>query len=134
MTVCYLGIGTNVGNRYKNITRSLKKVNRLKGTHIVKVSGIFRTKPVGGPKGQKQFFNAAIKIDTTLLPYELLRRLKEIEQSLGRKDALRWGPRVIDLDILFFGNRRIHSKRLTVPHARVFARDFVKKPLSEIIW
>lgn len=134
MTISYLGIGSNIGDRHKTITRAIEKIGRLKGTQVIKTSGIYRTSPVGGPKGQGFFLNAAVKVDTKLSVGELLREIKSLERSLGRKKAVRWGPRVIDVDILFFGDKQVRSKRLCVPHARVFVRDFVKGPLSEIIW
>lgn len=133
MTVCYLGIGSNLGDRRKNIKLALGKIRALKDTRIVKISKIIETRPVGGPPGQGKFLNAAMKAETKLSPKMLLKELKIIEKSLGRTDTLRWGPRVIDLDILFYGNKSINTKNLIIPHPRVFERDFVTRPLSEII-
>lgn len=133
MTVCYLGIGSNLGNRRKNIKLALEKINALKDTIIIKSSRMIETSPVGGPSGQGKFLNAALKIKTKLPPLILLNRLKKIEKELGRTDTVRFGPRTIDLDILFYGDRLINKKSLIVPHPRMFERDFVMKPLSEII-
>jgi len=88
---------------------------------------------VGGPAGQPDFLNAAVKIDTRLSPCSLLSRLKGIEKQLGRKKGVRFGPREIDLDILLYSDKVIKSKRLTVPHPRMFMRDFVIKPLEQIL-
>jgi len=133
MTICYLGIGSNVGNRLKNIILAIKKINTLKGTRIIKVSKIIETRPIGGPQGQGKFLNAALKIKTNRSPLMLLKSLKIIEKELGRKKTVRYGPRVIDLDILFYGNKIINRKELRVPHPKIFEREFVIKPLLEII-
>lgn len=133
MPVCYLGIGSNLGDKRKNLKSALKKINNLKSTKILKVSRFFNTKPEGGPKGQPDFLNGVIKIRTSLSPFELLKNLKKIEESLGRKKTVRNGPREIDLDILLYSDRIIKNKRLTIPHPRMFKRKFVKKPLWEVL-
>ena len=133
MVTCYLGIGSNLGDREKFIKLAIKKINALKGTKIIKVSKIIETKPIGGPKGQGKFLNAALKIKTNTSPLVLLKGLKSIEKELGRVKTVSYGPRVIDLDILFYGNRIINRKDLKVPHPKIFEREFVIKPLLEII-
>jgi len=134
MVTCYLGIGSNLGNRKKNITLALGKIKRLKDTKLIRASKFIQTDPVGGPAGQGKFLNAAAKISTVLLPTTLLKELKKIEVSLGRpaKHA-RWDARTIDLDILFYGNKIVKRKNLVIPHPRIFERDFVVKPLLEVI-
>ncbi|MCX5697287.1 MAG: 2-amino-4-hydroxy-6-hydroxymethyldihydropteridine diphosphokinase [Candidatus Omnitrophica bacterium] len=134
MTVSYLSIGSNLGDRHQNIKSAIKKIKSLKGTHILKISRIIETEPVGGPAGQKRFLNACLKIDTKFSPRSLLHKLEIIERQLGRKNTVRWGARTMDLDILFYGNKVIRQKDLTIPHKRLFKRDFVLEPLSEIIW
>lgn len=134
MTVCYLGLGSNLQDKRKNIRRALKLMRGMPGTRLLKVSALYDTKPVGGPAGQPDYVNAAVKIQTGLSCPELLVRLKSIERKLGRVKGVRWGPRIIDLDILFFGNKRFNSATLKVPHPRIFVRKFVTDPLSEIIW
>jgi 2-amino-4-hydroxy-6-hydroxymethyldihydropteridine diphosphokinase len=134
MVICYLGIGSNLGNRRKNISLALQKINRLKGIEILKISKIIQTFPVGGPRGQRKFLNAALKIKTKFNPATLLKKLQIIEQELGRpKRHPLCGPRTIDLDILFYGDRIIRRKNLEVPHPRIFAREFVIRPLLEVI-
>lgn len=133
MAICYLGIGTNLGNRRKNIKLAVKKINALKDTRVLKKSGIIETSPVGPTNKQRNYLNAALKIETKFPPENLLKKLKKIENDLGRAKTARFGPRIIDLDILLYGQRIIQSKTLTIPHPRMFARDFVIKPLSEII-
>ncbi|MDD5432919.1 MAG: 2-amino-4-hydroxy-6-hydroxymethyldihydropteridine diphosphokinase [Candidatus Omnitrophica bacterium] len=133
MAICYLGVGTNLGNKRKNINLSIKKINALKETKVLKVSKLIETKPVGGPVSQGKFLNAAIKIKTKFPPAILLQKLKIIEIELGRKKTVRWGPRVIDLDILLYDDLVLNSKELCIPHPRMLEREFVLKPLLEII-
>lgn len=132
MSICYLGIGSNLGDRAKNIKLAIKKINALRGTKVIKISGIIETKPVGGPTRQPKFLNACLKIKTNFSPMRLLEKLKEIESGLGRTRSLRYGPRIIDLDILLYDDKIINSNRLKVPHLKMFERDFVIKPLLEI--
>jgi len=133
MTICYLGVGTNLGNRRKNIKLAVQKINSLKDTRVLKKSEIIETFPVGGRVKQRSYLNAALKIRTKFSPMNLLKKLKKIENDLGRVKTSRFGPRVIDLDILFYGDMTLRSKQLTIPHPRMFSRDFVIQPLSEII-
>lgn len=133
MNICYLGVGTNLGDRHKNIKTAIKEINALSNTKVIKTSKLIETKPQGGPLNQNDFLNGALKINTKLSPAVLLKQLKRIERSLGRKKTVRNGPRVIDLDILLYGDKIIDTKRLIVPHPRMFERDFVITPLSEII-
>lgn len=132
MAICYLGIGSNLGDRRKNIKSAIKEINALKDTRVVKASKIIETDPVGGPKGQPKFLNAALKIATRLPPPALLKNLKKIEKGIGRKKTVRYGPRAIDLDILFYADKIINRKDLKVPHPKIFEREFVLKPLLEI--
>jgi 2-amino-4-hydroxy-6-hydroxymethyldihydropteridine diphosphokinase len=133
MVTCYLGIGSNLGNRRKNIRLAIQKIRTLKNTELLKISGIIESKPMGGPKNQGKFLNAAIKIKTNLTPLLLLKKLKKIEIELGRTKTVHYGPRTIDLDILFYGDRIINKKNLKIPHLKLFEREFVTKSLLEII-
>ena len=133
MVTCYLGIGSNLGNRGKNIRLAIQKIRALKNTELLKASEIIETKPMGGPRNQNKFLNAAIKIKTNLTPFLLLKKLKKIEIELDRTKTLRYGPRVIDLDILFYGDKIINRNNLKIPHPKVFKREFVIRPLLEII-
>ena len=133
MVVCYIGTGSNLGNRLENLRVAVKKVNSLKNTKVLKSSRIIQTKPLGGPRRQPEFLNAVLKIRTKLSALLLLKSLKAIEKELGRKKSVRFGPRVIDLDILLYGDKIIETKDLVVPHPRIFERDFVLRPLLEII-
>ncbi|MCX5695097.1 MAG: 2-amino-4-hydroxy-6-hydroxymethyldihydropteridine diphosphokinase [Candidatus Omnitrophica bacterium] len=133
MVTCYLGVGSNLGNRRKNIKEAVRKINLLKNTRVLKQSRLILTNPVGGPGGQPKFLNAAFKIKTGLTPFGLLKALKNIEKQLGRLTSVRNGPRKIDLDILLYGDKIIDRKGLIIPHPRLFTRDFVIRPLIEVI-
>ena len=133
MVVCYLGVGSNLGDRRKNIRLAIKKINNLKTTKVIKSSRIIETRPIGGPSGQVNFLNAALKIRTGLSPFLLLKELKSIEKKLGRRKTVRYGPRTIDLDILFYADKIIKRNGLEIPHPRIFEREFVLRPLLEVI-
>lgn len=133
MVTSYIGIGSNLGDRKKNIEISLQKIKRLPHTSLLKVSKIIETLPVGGPSGQGKFLNAALKIKTGISPLVLLKNLKKIEKELGRVKGVRNGPRTIDLDILLYGTGNINKKGLRIPHEKMYEREFVLRPLREIL-
>ena len=123
-----------MGNRKNNIKLALQKINRIKDTRIIEVSKIIESEPLGGPAKQGKFLNACLKIKTSLAPLTLLNKLKKIEAQLGRPiKHSRFGPRTIDLDILFYGDKIINRKELKIPHPRILERKFVLKPLLEIL-
>jgi len=133
MVTCYLGIGSNLGDRRKNISFAIKKIGALEKTKVIKASRIIETKPVGGPRKQGNFLNTVLKIRSDILPLTLHKKLQKIEKELGRTKAVRNGPRTIDLDILLYGDRIIKSKDLRVPHPKMLERGFVLRPLYELI-
>jgi len=133
MAIVYIALGSNVGNRRKNIKLAIKKISSLKSTKVIRASRFIQTLPIGGPRLQQKFLNAAVKISTSFRPFDLLKKLKKIELCLGRVKTVRNGPRIIDLDILLYEDKVINKKGLTIPHPRMFNRDFVIKPLSEVI-
>lgn len=128
--LAYIGLGTNLGDRELNLRRALV---RLEALGPVRASSFRETDPVG-VTDQPKFLNAAAELATDLPPRELLERLLEIERELGRDRATerRWGPRVIDLDLLLFGEEAINEPGLTVPHPRLADRRFVLEPLCEL--
>ena len=131
--ICYVALGSNLGDRRSNIINAIRMLSGLQKTKVLKQSKLITTDPVGGPSGQPKFLNAAVKIGTALSPKDLLKSLKIIEQDLGRKKRVRNGPREIDLDILFYGDKIIRAKGLKIPHPFIFKREFVIKPLIEVI-
>ena len=130
MAIVYLGLGSNLNNRENNIQRAFVELEK-NNIQILKRSSIIETDPLGGPP-QGKFLNAVIKIKTSLSPQDLLTLSKSIEQKLGRTETVVNGPRIIDIDILFYNEERIHTPQLTIPHPRMLERDFVMKPLKEI--
>ncbi len=127
----YLGIGSNLGNRNKNIKTAVKKLGGIEGIEVTRVSSLIETEPEGGPR-QNRFLNGAIEIKTKLPPHELLKHLKRIEKELGRVATVKNGPRPIDLDILLYGDEKINSPGLKIPHPRMHKREFVMRPLKEL--
>ncbi len=133
MYTCYIGVGANLGDRRINIKSAIRKITALKKTKVIKVSKLIRSDPIGGPPGQGEFLNGVLKIKTGLCPLTLLKKLKKIERELGRIKTIPNGPRAIDLDILLCADKIINTKELTIPHPRMFFRDFVIKPLLEVM-
>ncbi len=127
--VVFIGVGANLGPVRENFTRALRSIEKC--ARVVAVSSLYESDPVG-PQDQPKFTNAVVKIETELSPLELLDHLKTIEREIGRKKTKRWGPRVIDLDIIFYGDLVISTDSLVIPHPRAHERRFVLEPLLEI--
>jgi len=129
MATAYLSLGSNLGHREANLASALKMLGREART--LKVSSLYETEPVGY-KAQPWFLNCACSVETDLSPQALLKLAKTIEKGLGRKPALRFGPRLIDIDILFYDDLILDSPDLVIPHPRLAERAFVLVPLKEI--
>ena len=114
------------------INTAIKRLEESQDIRVDKVSPLYETEPVGGPP-QGKFLNGVIRVETDLSPRELLDRLKRIEDTLGRKRDIKNGPRTIDLDILTFGDIHIQEEDLVIPHPRMNERDFVKRPLNDLL-
>jgi len=125
-----IGLGSNVGKRSKNMDEAISLLSSHPRITVLEKSHFYITSPVG--PFQRDFINSAVKIKTTLKPVELLAELKVIEAAMGRKKTTKWGPRLIDLDIIFYGGRKVKSKILTVPHKEAHKRLFVMLPVSEL--
>jgi len=130
MAVVYIGIGSNLGNREKNCLRAIELLEK-RGIPVKKKSSTYETEP-WGIKDQPRFINMVIEVETFFEPEELLRILEEVEREVGRGVAFKWGPRIIDLDILLFDNIFLKEDNLEIPHPLMDKRDFVLKPLCEI--
>ena len=130
MPIVYLGLGSNLGDRAKNIDAALRLLNDA-GIRTVKMSSIIETDPVGGPP-QGLFFNAVLKAETDLGPFELLRAIHAIEAGLGRVRTVKDGPRTIDVDILMYDELVLNAPELVIPHPRMRERAFVMEPLREV--
>lgn len=127
----YIALGSNVGDKLKNINSALKEIKNNPDCELVTLSSIYETGPYGYTK-QENFLNAAAEISTNLDLVSLFGFLKSIEEKLGRLKTIKWGPRVIDIDILFYNNIIYNDNVITVPHKGIPERDFVLVPLSEI--
>jgi 2-amino-4-hydroxy-6-hydroxymethyldihydropteridine diphosphokinase len=130
MSTVYIGIGSNLGNRQKNCLRAIELLEK-RGIIIKERSTMYETEP-WGIKDQPKFINMVVEIETVLNPNELLRILKDVEKKVGRKESLKWGPRIIDLDILLVDDIIINEDNLKIPHPLMHKRDFVLQPLCEI--
>ncbi len=127
----YIGLGSNLSNPKKQVQLALKHINCLPKTRVMTISSLYETKPMG-VLNQPDFINQVISIKTNLTALALLKALKSIENIMGRVHIERWGPRIIDCDILLYGDLMIESDRLTIPHAGLKKRAFVLYPLAEI--
>jgi len=131
MAVAFIGIGSNLGDRASNIRRAVEIMSENRKIDVISVSNLYETEPVG-VKDQPDFLNCVVKIETELAPRELLKTLKGVEARIGRRPGPRWGPRRIDLDILFYGDLTLNEDDLVIPHPRAHERLFVLMPLFEI--
>ena len=127
----YIGIGSNLGNPEENCTKAIEKISSIKDIKIISKSSFYQTEPIGGVQ-QDWFVNSAIEIETDLSPENLLSVLLSLELAMGRTRKEKWGPRLIDLDLLFYGNLVLDNKDLTLPHPEIQNRKFVLIPMSEI--
>ena len=130
MTVVYLGLGSNLGTRARNLSAARRRL-RQKGVRIQRQSRVIETRP-WGVTDQPRFLNQVVKAEWDGSPRELLRAAKAVEREGGRVATRHWGPRVIDVDILLFGDERVDTPDLVIPHPRIGERDFVVRSLAEL--
>ena len=130
-TLAYIGVGANLGDREAGIFTALRALDALPTIKVVQASSLYETAPVG-VTDQPLFLNGVAAVRTSLAPRGLLDVLLDIENKMGRVRTLRWGPRVIDLDLLLYGDVRVAEPGLDVPHPRLRERGFVLVPLAEI--
>ena len=130
--IAYISVGSNIGNKLENCKKGVDSLIRSDSVTLKARSPYYKTDPVDY-LNQDWFINYIIKIETSLNPFELLKRLKSIQKDAGRvSDAIRFGPRILDLDIILFDDKVINSENLTIPHPRMHKRRFVLKPLCDI--
>ena len=127
----YIGLGGNIGDVLGNMHAALKTLNMHKHISVKAISNIYKTPP-WGIKEQDWFLNACASVETTLSAQELLRECLDAEKALKRVRDIRWGPRTIDLDVLFFCNQQINEDNLQVPHPRIHERAFVLMPMADL--
>lgn len=129
--ISFIGLGTNIGSREKNLNKALQLLTNDGSLTLLDSSSIYETDPVGY-LDQDPFLNMIVKVKTSLNPEQLLNKCQQIEKICGRKREIRWGPRIIDLDILLYNQENIETKNLSIPHPRMIERAFVLIPLLEI--
>ena len=131
-TLAYIGLGSNLSEPIKQVQAAINAIPHISHSSVVKVSSLYLSKPMG-PQDQDDYINAVLALETSLSAIELLDALQAIENEAGRvrKDN-RWGARILDLDILLYGNETINNPRLTIPHYGMKEREFVLQPLAEI--
>jgi len=129
MAVVFLGLGTNLGSRAENLTAAREQLAAK--LRVLRASSVYETEPWGF-REQPAFLNQVLQVETDLSPARLLRYLKRLERQLGRTKSFRYGPRLIDIDILFYAQLVINTRRLQIPHPRLPERAFVLVPLAEI--
>lgn len=132
MTLAFIALGSNQASPLEQVAQALDALATLAHSRVVATSSFYRTKPLG-PQDQPDYLNAAVALETTLTPEELLTHTQriELEQGRVRKDE-RWGPRTLDLDIMLFGSQILNTPQLTVPHYDMKNRAFMLVPLLEI--
>ncbi|SCG96447.1 MULTISPECIES: 2-amino-4-hydroxy-6-hydroxymethyldihydropteridine diphosphokinase [unclassified Romboutsia] len=131
MNISYLGLGTNMGDRLGYILKACELIDTHENVKITKKSKIYETK-AWGYTDQADFLNVCLEVQTNLDEYELLNLCQDIEQKLNRKRIIRWGPRTIDVDILFFNDKISNDENLLLPHPRIQDRAFVLIPLMDL--
>lgn len=131
MTVAYVGLGSNLGAREETLRYAVEELGAAEGVDVLAVSSLRETEPVG-VVDQPPFLNGAVQLETSLPPRELLDLLLVIERSLGRVRGARWGPRLVDLDLLLYGGEIVDEPGLRIPHPRLHERRFALEPLAEL--
>jgi 2-amino-4-hydroxy-6-hydroxymethyldihydropteridine diphosphokinase len=131
MTEYYIALGANLGNRRETLQQALALLDKIEGIKVAAVSSFYETAP-WGKINQPAFINGAAKLITNRLPEDLLDCCMEIERKLGRVRHEKWGPRTIDIDLLYSPGLRVQTTKLTLPHPLMFQRAFVLEPLAEI--
>ncbi len=132
MTLAFIGLGSNLADPKKQVTLAAEEISNIAQCEVVKFSSLYLSKPMG-PQGQSDYINAVLSLNTDLSAIELLDALQAIENKAGRvRKENRWGARILDCDIILFGDEIINNSRLTIPHYGMKIREFVILPLAEI--
>ncbi len=129
---CYIGLGSNLGDREQHIMQAIQAIHQIEQTEVFQCSAVYETDPVGYTD-QPAFLNMAVAVQTALPLDRFFNMMLQIEAELGRVRAIRWGPRVIDLDLLLFDDLVMQSENLDLPHPRMFERAFVLVPLLDVL-
>ena len=130
--IAYISVGSNMGDRLQNCRKGVEALAEADNSRILAQSRIYQTEPVDY-EDQDWFINMVVKLETPYDPFQLLDHIEDIQRAAGRtRDPIRFGPRILDLDIILYDNRIIESERLVVPHPRMHKRRFVLKPICDI--
>jgi len=132
MNTAYLGLGSNLGNRMAFLRSGRDTLVAQPGIVLIRAAGVYETEAVGGPPENPLFLNTVLQIETSLEPQQLLATCMAVEDEFGRSRPVRWSPRTLDIDILFYADQVICEENLTIPHPRLQERAFVLAPLREI--
>ncbi len=131
-TIAYIGLGSNLSEPIKQVKSAINEIKSIAQCQVTAISSLYLSKPMG-PQDQDDYINAVLALKTSLPAIELLNALQAIENKSGRvRKENRWGARILDLDIILFGNNIINTERLTIPHYGMTEREFVLLPLAEI--
>ena len=131
-SIVYLSLGSNIGDRYENLYKTIKILEKTSDIHIIQKSSLYKSEPMYYLK-QKNFYNMVIKIKTNLSPHDLLNKCINIERDLGRVKRIKKNrERIIDIDIMLYGNKKINDSKLKIPHPRMTERKFVLYPMHDI--
>ncbi|MBS0358733.1 MAG: 2-amino-4-hydroxy-6-hydroxymethyldihydropteridine diphosphokinase [Proteobacteria bacterium] len=130
--ICYIGLGSNLNNPTQQIKTALLEITKIPETKLTKSSSLYSSKPLAPYSEQPSYVNAVAELETTLSAKQLLESLHDIEVIHGRDRKTRWEPRVLDLDLLLYGEHSINEPTIRVPHPEMYKRDFVLYPLYEI--
>ena len=132
MSTVYVGVGSNVGDRVAFCRKAVESLRTRDGFLVGPVSSLYETSPIGGPP-QRSFINLVAQLEATLEPRAVLEAFKEVEATMGREPSeIRWGPRVVDLDLLLYDDLKVNEPDLEIPHPRLTQRRFALVPLLEI--
>jgi 2-amino-4-hydroxy-6-hydroxymethyldihydropteridine diphosphokinase len=130
--IAYISVGSNMGDRLQNCRKGIEALTEADNSRILAQSCIYKTEPVDY-EDQNWFVNMVVKLETAFDPFKLLDHIEQIQRAAGRiRDSIRFGPRILDLDIILYDDRIIESERLVVPHPRMHKRRFVLKPICDI--
>lgn len=127
----YLGLGSNLGDRFKNLSEALQRLNNTEGIEVRDISSVYETDPIDDTS-QPKYLNAAVMVETTLEAKKLLKTCMTVERNMGRVRRERWESRVIDIDMLFYDDEVMSTVELTLPHPLLHEREFVLRPLADI--
>ncbi len=132
MKTAYIALGSNLGVPAEHLDFAITQIQKIPQSKVKDISQWYRTSPIGGPANQPDYTNAVCEISTELQPLELLHKLQTIELLAGRTRDIRWGPRTLDLDIIWFEDATSNTQELELPHPRAFERAFVLRPLLDL--